>query len=44
MGNPKGILQVVWERMFMDTSKDVCTYYTLHFREDNHVKKFLIQV
>ena len=29
MGKPKVILQVLWERGFMDTSKDVCTYYTI---------------
>ena len=29
MGNPKGLLQVLQERIFMDASKDVCTYYTL---------------
>ena len=36
MGKPKGILQVLWERVFMDTSKDVCTYFALHRQEDNY--------
>ena len=26
MGNPNGLLWVLWEHVFMDTSKDVCTY------------------
>ena len=30
MGNPKGLLEVLWDNGFLDTSKDVCTYYTLH--------------
>ena len=29
MGKPKGILQVLQERIFIDTSKDVCTNNTL---------------
>ena len=36
MGNPKGLLQVLWERLFMDTSKYVCNYYRLCGREDNY--------
>ena len=36
MGNPKGIKQVLWQRVFMDTSKDVCTYYTLRGLGDNN--------
>ena len=36
MFNPKGLSHVLWERRSMDTSKDVCTYYTLHIREDNY--------
>ena len=36
MGKPKGLLQVLWELRFMDTSKDVCTYYTLRRREENY--------
>ena len=36
MGNPKGILQVLWERGFMDMSKDVFTYYKLCIREDKY--------
>ena len=32
MGTPKGILQMLWERMIMDTYKYVCTYYTLRVR------------
>ena len=36
MGNTKGHLQVLWQSVFMDTSKDVCTYYTLHGRDDNY--------
>ena len=27
MGNPEGILKVLWEHVFMDTYTDVCTYY-----------------
>ena len=30
MGNQNGIMQVLWEHVFMDTPKDVCTYYPLH--------------
>ena len=26
MGNPKGLLQVLWECVFINTSKYVCTY------------------
>ena len=29
MGKPKGLLQVLWEHVFVDISKDVCTYHTL---------------
>ena len=29
MGKPKGLLQLLWERICMYTSKDVYTYYTL---------------
>ena len=36
MGTPKGLLQVLWERRFMDTSKDVCTYYTVSRRQNNY--------
>ena len=36
MGKPKGLLQVLWEQVFMETSKEVCTYYTLHVWEDNY--------
>ena len=35
MGHPKGILQVLWERLFLDTSKDVCTYYILRGRKED---------
>ena len=41
MGTPKGLLQVLWEHRFMDTSKDVCTYYTLRGREDNYGTKII---
>ena len=34
MVNPKGLLQVLRKRVFMDTFKDVCNYYTLRGRED----------
>ena len=34
MGNPKIFLQVLWECGFIYTSKNVCTYYTLHQQED----------
>ena len=40
-GNTKVILQVLWERVFMDTFKDVCTYYTLQGREDNYGNKII---
>ena len=36
MSNPKGLLWVLWGRIFMDTSKDVCIYYILRGREDNY--------
>ena len=36
MGNPKRLMQVLWELVFMDTSKDLCTYYTQCVREDNY--------
>ena len=36
MGNPKGLLKVLWEHVFMYTYKDVCTYYTLCGIEDNY--------
>ena len=36
MGKPKGLLQVVWERVFMDTAKYVCTYYILRESEHNY--------
>ena len=32
----KGLLQVLWEGVFMDASKDLCSYYTLRGREDNY--------
>ena len=41
MGKPKWILQVLWERIFMDTSKDVCTYYTIRGQEDNYFNNIL---
>ena len=36
MGKPKRLIQILWESVFMDKSKDVCTYYTLHVWEDNY--------
>ena len=36
MGNTKRLLQVLWERIFIDTYKDVCNYYTLRGKEDNY--------
>ena len=39
MDNEKGLLNILWERGFMDTSRDVCTYYTLRGQEDNCDKK-----
>ena len=36
IGKLKGILQVLWKRVFMDPSKDVCNYYSLCGREDNY--------
>ena len=41
MGKPKGPLQVLWGRVFVDTSKDVCTYYTLRGREDNYANTII---
>ena len=35
MVNKKGLLHVLWQRVFVDTSKDVCTYYKLRVQEDN---------
>ena len=35
MDKPKGLLQVLLEHAFLDTSKDVCNYYTLCGWEDN---------
>ena len=32
----KVLLQVFWERVFMDTYKNICTYYTLRGQEDNY--------
>ena len=36
VGKPKGILQVLLERVFMDTSNYICTYYKLRVQEDNY--------
>ena len=36
MGKPQRLLRVLWECMFMEKSKDVSTYYTLHGWEDNY--------
>ena len=36
MGNTKGLLWVLWDRVFMDTSKYVCTYNTLRGQEDTY--------
>ena len=36
MGNPKVLLQVLLERVFINTSKYVCNYYTLRGREGNY--------
>ena len=41
MVNPKVLMQVLWQRVFMDTSKDVCTYYTLRVWEDDYGKKII---
>ena len=41
MGNPKGIMKVLWEHVFVETSKDVCTYYKLCGGYDNDGKKIL---
>ena len=32
----KVLLQVFWERVFMDTYNNICTYYKLHGQEDNY--------
>ena len=34
MVKPKGLQQVLWEHIFLYTSKDVCTYYTIYGKED----------
>ena len=34
MGKPKGLMHVLWKRVFMDTSKGVCNYYTLRGKLD----------
>ena len=39
MGKPKGLFQVLWERGFIDTSKNVRTYYSLKGREDQYGNK-----
>ena len=36
MGNPKGLIKVLWERIFVDTSKDICTYNTLLRQDYNY--------
>ena len=36
MANLKLFLRVLWERVIMDTSKDVRTYYTLLILKDNY--------
>ena len=41
MVNPKRLLQVLWERRFVDTSKDICKYYKLHIREYSYGKKII---
>ena len=41
MDNPKGLMQVLWELKFMDTSKDICSYYTLRGQEDNNGNKIV---
>ena len=41
MGKPKGLLQVLWERVFIETSKVVCTYYTLIGREYDYGNKVI---
>ena len=41
MGNQNEHLQVLWERLFMETPKEICTYYKLRLREDNYGKKIL---
>ena len=41
MGKPKGLVQLLWDNMFMETSKDVCTYYTLHGRDNNYGSKII---
>ena len=41
MGKPKGILQVLWEHIFMETSTDVCTYYTKLGQENNYVNTII---
>ena len=36
MDNPKGLMQVLWELKFMDTSKDICNYYKIRRKQDNY--------
>ena len=35
-GKPKGVLQALWGHSILDTSKDVCRYYTLRGQEDDY--------
>ena len=41
MGNPKLLLQVLWERGFMDTVKDVFAYYNSAYERIIMVTQFL---
>ena len=41
MGKIKLIPQLLWERYFMYTHKDVCTFYTLCGQEDNFGSKII---
>ena len=41
MGDSKGLLQILRKRVFTETSKDVCNYYTLRGRGDIHGKTII---
>ena len=36
MGKTKGLLQLLWGPLFMETYNDLCNYYTLCGQKDNY--------
>ena len=36
ISKPKGVMQVLWKCVFLDTSNYVCTYYTLRGQQDDY--------